>query len=91
MSIKVLELTRNSKLVELSIEKQIKVVGGGGRGGVPPTPKQLYETDLVKYANGQTEIGSNGDVVTFSYRTVGRAGGKVVDSFQVSGDNIQFA
>ncbi len=88
MSIKILKLVKYSELGKLSIEKQIKVVGGGGIL-FAPTPKQRYENDLVKYANGQAEIGSNGDIVTFSYQTFGRFGGKIVDYFQVSGDNIQ--
>jgi hypothetical protein len=89
MSIKVLELVKYSELGQLSIDKQVQVVGGGGRTSLP-TPKERYETDLGKYANGQAEIGSNGDVVTFSY-IAGRFGRpeKVVDSFRVNGDNIQ--
>jgi hypothetical protein len=89
MSIKVVKLTKNSELVKLSIDEQVKVVGGGLFSS--PTPKERYESDLGKYANGQAEIGSNGDVVTFSYKKPGLFGGKAVDSFRVNGDNIQSA
>ncbi len=60
MRIEVVELTKNSELVELSIYEQIKVKGGILRVG------NSYELDLKNYAEGKSNISSSGDIVTFT-------------------------
>jgi hypothetical protein len=63
MSIKVLELAKNSEMGDLSIDKQKMV-----RGGVNPTYDRSvknYNQSLTAYADGKANISSSGDIVTF--------------------------
>jgi hypothetical protein len=63
MSIKVVQLTKNSELVKLSIDEQIKI-GGGYRGGKPD--KTLYAQALDAYSKGEVTISSSGNTVFFT-------------------------
>jgi hypothetical protein len=85
MSLKISNLQQNNELVELSVDEQMKLVGGVS--GFKQTPENLYSIDLGKYARGEASIGSSGDFVTFSYE----ANGRVVDSFKISGGTVEQA
>jgi hypothetical protein len=52
MSIRVLELSKNSELVELSIDMQEGVGGGASIG-----PDRVYQAGLEAYAGGGANIG----------------------------------
>jgi hypothetical protein len=66
MSIKVLELTKNSESVELSIDMQ-EGVGGGAYNGPSISPSQLYQAGLEAYAGGGADIGyRGGDIIEIS-------------------------
>jgi hypothetical protein len=67
MSIKVLELTKNSELVELSIDEQMRI----GGGITPESAKRLYNAALSGYADGKVDIapsGSDPNVTIFTPR-----------------------
>jgi hypothetical protein len=64
MSIRVLELSKNSESVELSIDMQ-EGVGGGGYNG------NLYQAGLEAYAGGGANIGyPGGDNIKINRRSV---------------------
>lgn len=68
MSVRILELTKNSEMESLSIDEQIRVVGGQSDTSKwdPKLQKELYGQSLRKYAEGDFTISSSGDTVSFT-------------------------
>jgi hypothetical protein len=85
MKIEVLELTKNSELVEVSIDEQKIIVGGLG---IYPN-SYPYSGALQGYANGNYNISSSGDTITFTPVNPGINTGKYPKvSYEVKGDSV---
>jgi hypothetical protein len=83
MSIKVLELIRNSRNSEmdnLSIDEQIRVIGGLD----PRLNKEFYAQSLLGYARGIFTISSSGDTVSF----IDSRDNLLVGTFAIKDDNV---
>jgi hypothetical protein len=98
MSIKVLELTKNSESVELSIDMQEGVGGAYNGSYIRTQAQQLYQSGLDAYAGGSADIDyRGGDIIEISNNWNSNAlslSGEyfkqnfVSATFSVKGDNV---
>ncbi len=85
MNIKTLELTNKNKFDRLSIDEQKIIVGGSG---IYPN-SYPYSSALQGYANGNYNISSFGDTITFTPVNSGiNTGNYPKVSYQIKGDSV---
>ncbi len=80
MTVKVLELVRNSEMSNLSIDKQTRVIGGLD----PRLSREFYAQSLLQYALGNFKISSSGDTVSF----IDSHDNLLVGTFAIKDNNI---
>jgi hypothetical protein len=80
MTVKILELIKNSEMGNLSIDKQISIMGGLD----PRLNKEFYAQSLLQYARGNFTISSSGDAVSF----IDSRDNSLVGTFVIKDNNV---